>query len=152
MKTKCAVRGCQNRFMKKRGNHVYCRKCATKQQYLRSFEWEQRRKKKDPEGVRKYHRERQRSWNLRIKTEVLTHYGKGGKLLCCWKNCSICDLDMLSLDHVENNGKNDREKGYLGGSVVYKKLRKFNFPAGFQTLCFNHQFKKELLRRRRLYF
>ena len=30
----------------------------------------------------------------------------------------------------------------------YKARRKAGFPDGFQTLCHNHQWKKELMRRR----
>jgi hypothetical protein len=40
----------------------------------------------------------------RIKKEVLTHYGKCGKLQCCWYFCKIVDIDILTLDHIHNDG------------------------------------------------
>ena len=39
-----------------------------------------------------------------IKTVVLAHYGFRKTLRCRWRGCTIKDIDMLSLDHVENNG------------------------------------------------
>jgi len=32
--------------------------------------------------------------NMSLKEEVLTHYGRDGKLQCCWEGCEITDLDM----------------------------------------------------------
>ncbi len=87
----------------------------------------------------------------KIKVEVLTHYGKGGKLMCCWSGCKICDLDMLSLDHVKNDGQEHvSETGirYLG-IRLYRWARRNNFPKTLQTLCFNHQHKKEIVRRKK---
>ena len=81
-----------------------------------------------------------------VKTTVLSHYGKAGIPACCWTGCNVIDLDMLSLDHVENNGNSERERtGILGGYPLYLKLKKEGFPEGFQTLCFNHQMKKAIL-------
>jgi hypothetical protein len=84
-----------------------------------------------------------------IKIEVLSHYGPDGKLQCCWPGCEVADIDMLSLDHVRNDGAKDRNthRG-AGGVVLYQRLLRAGFPDGFQTLCHNHQWKKELMRRR----
>jgi hypothetical protein len=81
------------------------------------------------------------------KIRVLTHYGKGGRLLCCWRGCVVCDPDMLSIDHVNNDGYKDRSIRGTGGRL-YRALEKEGYPEGFQTLCYNHQWKKETLRRR----
>jgi hypothetical protein len=80
----------------------------------------------------------------RWKAEVLAHYGRDGKLRCVWEDCLVDDIDMLSLDHKENNGTAERKKY---GSGLYLYLRK-TFPEGYQTLCHNHQWKKEIVRRR----
>jgi hypothetical protein len=56
---------------------------------------------------------------------------------------------MLTLDHIANNGAEDRKAGRLGGNM-YAYLRKAGYPDGHQTLCMNHQIKKEILRKRRL--
>ena len=83
------------------------------------------------------------------KVEVLTHYGPEHKLQCCWKECTVADIDMLSLDHVNNDGAEDRRNSAGGsGDALYRKVEREGFPTGFQTLCFNHQMKKERLLRR----
>lgn len=151
MRVKCAVRGCKSRFIKKRWNHKYCVSCATQEHYARVTEWEQRRRKKDPDGTRRYHRKNMRKLRAKIKVEVLSHYGKKGRLICSWHKCEISDVDMLSIDHIKNDGKT--EKGGFhrqGGYGWYQRLRRLGFPKGFQTLCFNHQLKKEILRRRKI--
>lgn len=84
-----------------------------------------------------------------LKIETLSHYGMDGKLQCCWDGCRVRDVDVLSLDHVNNDGTTHRkETKTLGGSSFYRRLRKQGYPFGFQTLCMNHQFKKELMRKR----
>ena len=79
------------------------------------------------------------------KIEVLTHYGLCGKLRCCWEGCEVVDVDMLTLDHIANDGAEHRKK--ITGSV-YQWVQAQNYPKGFQTLCANHQLKKEILRRK----
>jgi hypothetical protein len=89
--------------------------------------------------------ERRKGLRLKTKIRLLTHYGKDGHLRCCWPDCGITDIDLLTLDHVNNDG-------HLEGrnrSCVYEHFSEDWFPVGeFQTLCWNHQWKKELLRRR----
>lgn len=83
------------------------------------------------------------------KLVVLSYYGKEGKLQCCWPDCDIIDPDMLSLDHIKDDGAEHRRrvKG-ASGRNLYRLLRRDGFPEGYQTLCMNHQFKKELMRKR----
>jgi hypothetical protein len=83
-----------------------------------------------------------------IKLEILTHYSKGGKPACCWPDCTITDLDMLTLDHVSDDGAKHRRETRIIGSNMYARLKREGWPPGFQTLCGGHQLKKELLRRR----
>lgn len=84
-----------------------------------------------------------------IKTETLTHYGKQGKLQCCWDGCEISDIDMLTLDHIENDGAKHRKEytksGRGGGAFLYNSLIRLGFPEGFQTLCANHNLKKHIM-------
>jgi hypothetical protein len=98
---------------------------------------------------RSANRQKDREWNVKnraeVKLEVLSHYGPDGKVQCSWNGCTVIDPDMLSLDHVNNDGCND-SRGT--GSRLYQKLKNEQFPSGFQTLCHNHQWKKELMRRR----
>ena len=89
---------------------------------------------------RKEHREYGRVARLRLKTEVLTHYGNG-KLACI--KCGFADIRALSLDHINGDGcKHRKETGRIGQSF-YSWLKLNNFPEGYQTLCFNCQMIKK---------
>jgi hypothetical protein len=87
---------------------------------------------------------------LVLKIEVLTFYGKGGHLKCCWKGCTESDPDCLQLDHINDDATTLRLPSgeRMGGSGMYKYLKSKNFPPGFQTLCCSHNQKKELINRR----
>jgi hypothetical protein len=92
------------------------------------------------------HRDEERD---QLKLETLSHYGRDGKAQCCWEGCTEKDIDVLTLDHLYNDGKAHRKAEKVsGGSSLYRRLRKQGMPSGFQTLCMNHQFKKELMRKR----
>jgi hypothetical protein len=98
---------------------------------------------------------RERERQLSIKLDVLSHYGPHGVLQCTWPGCEVTDIDMLSLDHVNNDGAEHRrnlfgkKQGNSGG--LYGWVRSHEYPPEFQTLCMNHQWKKENLRRRKEY-
>lgn len=77
------------------------------------------------------------------KLLVLAHYGPAGKLQCSWPECEIIDVDMLTLDHIENDGF--KEPRGVKGINLYCRLYEENLPSGFQTMCWNHQWKKRLL-------
>lgn len=100
---------------------------------------------------RTFYNKKSRVGNAQIKTECLTHYGPDGILQCTAVGCEVTDLDMLTLDHVNNDGAKDRREGRNStGVALYYKLKREGYPLGFATLCCNHQGKKELLRRRLL--
>jgi urocanate hydratase len=83
------------------------------------------------------------------KVLALTHYGKRGKLCCNWRGCHVLNTDMLTLDHVNDDGaKHRREIGVKCGQPMYIWAVKNNFPQGLQTLCANHQQLKENRKRR----
>lgn len=94
------------------------------------------------------YRRRQNEYHDRLKQEIIAAYG--GK--CCWhEGCDVSDPDMLVVDHVNDDGVEDRKrpdgKQFLG-SAMYKKIKKAGFPDRYQILCANHNLKKELLRKR----
>lgn len=66
----------------------------------------------------------------RLKAEVLLHYGT---------TCQTCGQDdhrVLQIDHVNNNGAEERRR--LGsGHKFYRHLRREGWPSGYQTLCAN---------------
>ncbi len=75
---------------------------------------------------------------LKLKTEVLTHYGNGElKCVICGESRVAC----LSLDHIENNGNAHRKE--IGFSYIYRLVRSQNYPEGYQTLCMNCQWVKK---------
>lgn len=112
-----------------------------------------KREREDPAYYEKRYAAVRKS-NMLLKILVLTHYGKNGKLFCCWPGCDVKDVDCLTLDHVGDDGAkfrreltSKRKSGGGGGRETFRFVRKKGFPSGFQTLCANHQLKKEILRR-----
>lgn len=84
----------------------------------------------------------------KAKLEVLSFYGPNKEARCSWPGCDVSDIDMLCLDHVDNDGASRRKKGERSGGHFYISVRKSGFPSGYQTLCCNHNTKKEILRLR----
>ena len=83
---------------------------------------------------------RQRKTNRAIRQQVLGHYGA----TCVWPDCGITDPDMLSLDHVENDGAKERRE--IGrGNTFYRFIIKNGYPDRYQVLCMNHQVKKRYM-------
>jgi hypothetical protein len=84
-----------------------------------------------------------RGYNAALKKRVMAEYG--GK--CAWDGCGITDVDVLTLDHIQNNGAQARNaKVHGSGSSLYRALERLGYPKGeFQILCCNHQLKKQIL-------
>jgi len=72
-----------------------------------------------------------------LKQEMVAAYG--GKCVCC----GLDDWRFLSIDHINNNGAEERrilnESGNVGGGHgFYVKLRQRGFPKEeYQLLCYN---------------
>ncbi len=80
--------------------------------------------------------------NQRLKQVVIGHYGNK----CAWAGCGITDLDMLSIDHLEDDGAREKEVYRSAGFNFYRYVVKNEFPEGkYQVLCFNHQWKKRMM-------
>lgn len=75
----------------------------------------------------------------RCRSAVFEAYG-GYKCNCCGES----ERMFLSIDHVNNDGAEERKSGKYGGSgtAFYLWLRKNNFPDGYQVLCMNCQVGK----------
>ena len=107
------------------------------------------RKEKNKEYQRKYYsihklevQKRERERCLVVKRKVLGHYS-GGEPIC--KKCSIKDLRVLSIDHLNNNGSTHRKEFTAvkkGGEKFYTWLKHRNYPKEYQVLCMNCQFIK----------
>lgn len=76
----------------------------------------------------------------KIKKICYDHYGC--KCVCCGEQ----EPAFLSIDHIENDGAvHRREQGTKGsGTWLYLWLIRNNFPSGFQILCWNCQWGKQL--------
>jgi len=88
-------------------------------------------------------------YNSRLKLLIVEHYGKNGKAIC--HHCGYSNVDALCIDHVEDNGAEERRlmgDKEFGGARFYRWLRDNNFPIGYQTLCANCNLIKEIKRRR----
>ena len=113
----------------KNGNKLRpeCKKCSKKCDKKRSKAYYIKNKCK----IRKRHKENYDN----IKTRIFNHYGH---------ECKVCkenNFDLLCIDHINN----DRYKYKIhSGIATYLWLIRNNFPPGFQVLCFNCNFKKEL--------
>ena len=96
----------------------------TKQEYQAAY------RAKNRERLRQYQRDRK----FQFKLTVLDHYGK----MCA--ECGFSDLRALQIDHVNDNGAEERKA--LGGQKFsgwkfYEWLIKQGLPDGYQTLCAN---------------
>jgi hypothetical protein len=120
------------------GRYAYCNVCKIermKKYYQNNLEYriDYRNGNRD-ETNRKYCK-----YNGKIKIEILTHYGNGK---CACVICGESRLPCLSIDHINNDGGQQRKIQRLTGVRFYKWLKDNNFPGGYQTLCMNDQFLK----------
>ena len=80
-----------------------------------------------------------------IRLSIFRHYSDG--VPACAR-CKIKDMDVLTLDHINNDGWKDRRGNGSGGSEqllrrLWKKQYKNNPKESLQVLCMNCNMKKE---------
>ncbi len=78
-------------------------------------------------------RARHLRFRRRLKSEVLSHYSKGEPRCAC---CGVTEIEFLTLDHINDDGKEDRKRHGLG-MVFYARMKKLGYPDHLQVLCFN---------------
>jgi hypothetical protein len=101
-------------------NKTYCEECIQKR-----GEWY---KESNTRIKNKIEREK-------IKNIVFEHYGN---------KCIVCaekDIDVLVIDHINNDGYKQRKQTGEGASF-YKWIKENNFPIDLQILCCNCNIKK----------
>jgi len=87
-----------------------------------------------------YCNNQRRAYLKKLRDEVLTHYG--GLCVCCGEP----EFVFLSIDHINNDGKEDREDtGGCGGAVFYRKIQRLDYPLTLQILCHNCNQAKRIL-------
>lgn len=79
------------------------------------------------------HSKRMKKSSIELKKQTIEAYG--GKCNCCGEN----DLLYLTIDHILNNGAQERRDIATGGQKFYRYLKKNNFfkPDEYRVLCFN---------------
>lgn len=76
-------------------------------------------------------RARQQEYRDLLKAETFAAYG--AVCVCCGED----EMTFLTIDHIKGDGALLRRDMKHSGSSLYAWLKKNNFPAGYQTLCFN---------------
>jgi len=71
-----------------------------------------------------------------MKTRAIAGYG--GVCNCCGEH----RIELLTIDHVNNDGAADRRRGKhrgsnTGGDSMYRQVIREDFPDRYQVLCFN---------------
>lgn len=90
-------------------------------------------------AIRKAELEKTKRAQAICRAQVFEAYG-GYKCNCCGETEPM----FLSIDHIDNNGAEERRSGLYSGSGYgfYRWLRKSGFPPGYQVLCMNCQVGK----------
>lgn len=103
----------------------YFRACAECERAKGRAKYERRR-----EHERKRHAEK---W-LRLKREVIGHYG--GRCTCCGET----ELVFLALDHINGGGNAHRKS--VGAGNFYSWVKQNGYPDGLQVHCHNCNWAK----------
>lgn len=79
--------------------------------------------------------ERRKRYIRELRKNVIEGYG--GKCVCCGNTY----IPHLTIDHINNNGKEERLK--YPGTQIYRRLRRENYSdPSYQILCFNCNWAK----------
>ncbi len=101
---------------------------------------------------RERYNESKYAYRARVKETVISYYSNG-TMRCAV--CGVNDIDVLCLDHINDDGAEMRKKyrtsgrGNGAGQNTYEAVKKLGFPEGLQVLCANCNLKKEIERKRR---
>lgn len=115
------------------GNPTNCRRCGV----LLTIDNTKRRQysnggKRLAYDCKPCENENERRRKIRYKIECIIAYG--GKCVCCGETI----MEFLTIDHIFNDGAEDK-KNYSGsGGHVWKYLRDLGYPKDrYQLMCFN---------------
>jgi len=96
------------------------------------------------ENHREQQREYQKNFRDKLRLDVLNFYSNNAPKCA---RCGIDDMDVLCIDHIENNGSRQRKELFgdsRQGNQMYWWLRKNGFPVGYQVFCWNCNHKKQV--------
>jgi hypothetical protein len=132
--------------------YSYCKPCD--REYKRNNWKVYYGKKENVTRIRAYAKEYHKKWYPKVKQDVLDMFG--GKCACCGET----EPGFLSIDHVFNDGAEERRNGRGGGYVIGRRIiNKALDKIRYQLLCYNcnmgkqfsgkgicpHQLKKEVV-------
>jgi hypothetical protein len=81
----------------------------------------------------------------KLKLDALKAYSNNDVKCAC---CGEREIDFLCLDHINDNGSEERKNNKYGLAGIFKWLKKNNYPkdAGLQVLCSNCNMSKRINR------
>lgn len=79
------------------------------------------------------HNSKRKTQRDKVRLEVFNHYGNK----CSCPLCKETNIELLTIDHVNNNGAEHRR--IMGGSgyKIHLWLKRNNYPGGFRLLCWS---------------
>jgi hypothetical protein len=127
---KCGVELTEKNWCRRISRNHICNDCWNK--YRRKWYHSNQKYREQQNGYMKNYRENQ-------KRIVFIHYGGNPPKCAC---CGETELDFLTLDHINNDGAEQRRKIFgkerTGGGLEFNIwLIKNDFPEGIQILCYN---------------
>ena len=96
-------------------------------------------KEKNPNFSAEWQRQDRVKWKLEAMRKL-------GGIKCSAPGCKISDPDMLEIDHVNNDGKNERAE--VAGVTILRRISLQENQGRYQVLCANHHRKKHLIQLR----
>ncbi len=116
---------------------------ARKKRYRREGRYEDHTKEYSLR-YRKEHKEFLQQQREQARVEVLSYYSAAGYPTCAC--CGIIDVDILTIDHINDDGNKQRkELGWRGSGIpFYNYLKEHDYPPGYQVLCQNCNWKKRI--------
>ena len=109
-----------------------CKECS--EEYTKTYRVQPKVKCIQKEQFRKRN-EKRKQYNKnereKLKREIIAGYG--GRCACCHEY----NHAFLCIDHINGQGTEHRKQIGGNSNLLYRWLRKNNFPQGFQVLCFN---------------
>ena len=111
---------------------------------VKLIQYQKEYKKRNKDKYSQWNKE----YNVRLRFKIISYYSNN-KNEC--RNCGINDIDVLCVDHINNDGNKFRKinRNTHTGNNLLLWILKNNFPDIFQILCSNCNLKKEIIRRRK---
>ena len=116
--------------------YAWCRNC-TREKGRKTYAENGRKKLEQSKSWQRRNpgkvKESRRKTQWKLKNHIIGYYG--GKCNCCGEN----EIRFLCIDHINNDGHKQREKGkYTGGTAgFYYWIKKNDYPKDLQVLCYN---------------